>query len=117
MLDRRIVEQHCQKGQRKGGLVAKNVYVVARIDEEDGQEVGVADNAIFLSTDEPFDNIAAAGVGGYGDEEGAMGFGGSIADDSFGEKGTSLDGMGGIGDVEASKKLVHEKDVVVPFVV
>ena len=79
--------------------------------------MGVADNAIFLSTGEPFDNIAAAGVGGYGDEEGAMGFGGSIADDSFGEKGSSLDGLGGVGNVEASKKLVHEKDVVVPFVV
>ena len=58
-------------GRRREELVAKDVDVVAWIDEEYGQEVGVANGAVFLDAGEPFEDVAVAAVGGDRDEKSA----------------------------------------------
>ena len=104
-------------GRRREELVAKDVDVVAWIDEEYGQEVGVANGAVFLDAGEPFEDVAVAAVGGDRDEESATCFGSSTANGSFGVDGFAVDGYGVVGDIESGKEFVHEEDVVVPFVV
>ena len=66
-----VVEPLAVHGRRREELVAKDVDVVARIDEENGQEVGVANGAVFLDTGEPFEDVAVAAVGGDRDEKSA----------------------------------------------
>ena len=52
--------------------VAKDVYVVAGIDIEDGKAGKVAYGAMFGYTGYPFDNIEVARVGGDADEQAAL---------------------------------------------
>lgn len=47
-----------------GALVAEDIDVVAWIDEEYGQPVRIAYDALFLSAGKPFEDVEVAGVGG-----------------------------------------------------
>ena len=67
------------------GLVAEDVDVVAGIDEEDGQPVGVAHGAVFLHAGKPLYHVAAACVGGDGDEQVVSFLGSGAAYKGFGE--------------------------------
>lgn len=67
------------------GLVAEDVDVVARVDEKDGQPVGVAHGAVFLNAGKPFHYVAAACVGGDGDEQVVSFLGSGAAYKGFGE--------------------------------
>ena len=97
------------------GLIAEDINVVAGVDEEDGQTVGVADGAVFLHAGKPFHYVAAACVGGDGDEESVSRQGCSAADDGFGEEGSAFYGVAVVGDAEVAEEFVHEQDVVAPF--
>ena len=99
------------------GLVAEDVDVVARVDKQDGQPVGVAHGAVFLHSGKPFHYIAAAGVGGDGDEQSVSRLGSGGAYKGFGEEGAAFYREAVVGDAEVAEEFVHEEDVVAPFFV
>lgn len=67
------------------GLVAEDIDVVAGIDEEDGETVGITDGALLLGAGKPLDDVEIAGVGSNGDEESASDEGSSVADKGLGK--------------------------------
>ena len=97
-------------------LVAEDVDVVARVDEEDGETVGIADGALLLGAGEPFKDVEVASVGGDGDEKATTDEGSGVADQRFRKEGTAADRLLVVGDAESVEEFVHEADVVVPFV-
>lgn len=67
------------------GLVAEDIDVVAGIDEEDGEAVGITDCALLLGASKPLDDVEIAGVGSNGDEESASDEGSGVADKGLGK--------------------------------
>ena len=75
------------------GLVAEDIDVVAGVDEEDGEAVGITDGALLLGAGKPLDDVEVAGVGGDRNEESASDEGCGVADKGLGKEGTALDSV------------------------